>query len=673
MSVSSAAALAKDVAALLAGVSLLLAAAILWSQAGAVTAALAISAAAAAAGGVAAIAVAGLGGALGAPPLWIALAVAALFVALAFWSALTFGVRGLWLTSAAGLGAAFGAVLLILFARAGVAGAAGPLVALGLLALLGAGGLGAAAAAPEARARTAADLLRPPAWFDCAYGALGGTALGRGRCAFAPPVARTYLENTPALAPDTSPARQSFSDGEAGETRPLAAPDALADAPPPPTDLAEDAPPPDMGGRHATSAPLKVSAGPAPEVAAAQQEPQVSRDPGAVPTPPRTALAPNAAPSAPDQDAVASPDTAAAMGAVAVRAAYAAPPAQDGAPASQVGQVGGSDRRRSAFVCFPLLGAHAEQLCPDRRFDPGSVSVSWSAPGGRAAASVDSVECALDRSAVSHVSFVIGLPTDPNRRLSRGEGGGEAVRSGDALHLAMTRFLSAARAGVSLSELYLSAVFLNGSRLSGAWAGHDLGVERSDRLFSVTSGAQTLALLRRLKAEAGAAKPQVSAKELLDGLNASAQERPEPTSRATQAMTVLLLDAAAVETPNPDQIEAAARVARKAGGPLFVVALTEDGAAPEALSRLAEAAGGAAYGAGHLAGLTAALENVVLRARSFCAVRVSAPESFFEDGPVEIMVRRQMSDGCKLRQVAALSCGAAELRNEIETAPQAAE
>ncbi|MEL6318458.1 MAG: hypothetical protein AAFR16_12565, partial [Pseudomonadota bacterium] len=60
----------------------------------------------------------------------------------------------------------------------------------------------------------------------------------------------------------------------------------------------------------------------------------------------------------------------------------------------------------------------------------------------------------------------------------------------------------------------------------------------------------------------------------------------------------------------------------------------------------------------HAAALGAVLERVLTRARSFCALKVTAPASFFDDGAFEVRLRRRMTDGCRLEQVAQLACGA---------------
>ncbi len=124
------------------------------------------------------------------------LVLAALVLTGAFLGGHWFGVRGLWIAALSACGAALAWLLLWAFGRElpPPLGLAGPMAAFACLTFLSFGALGAltrAAAAPAAgsaeQPAALALLASPPAWFDCAYAALGGSAEAPGQCVLTPP------------------------------------------------------------------------------------------------------------------------------------------------------------------------------------------------------------------------------------------------------------------------------------------------------------------------------------------------------------------------------------------------------------------------------------------------------------------------------------------------------
>src|SRR5262249_54731200 len=154
----------------------------------------------------------------------------------------------------------------------------------------------------------------------------------------------------------------------------------------------------------------------------------------------------------------------------------------------------------SSFVCFPMLGALADRLCPDPQLNQTDVEVSWRAPGGDAFAAIDGLECFLDPTPPLYATLIVHLSADLAGMMPRAPGGGEGpmVRKSLSIYDMVTRLVGLARAGGrddASGGLYLSLFVANGSRLNSPWASQDFGPEMSDRLFDVASSAQTLALL----------------------------------------------------------------------------------------------------------------------------------------------------------------------------------
>lgn len=658
--------LGRDLAALAAGLSVLLAAAVLWTGTGVVSASLAASVALAAVGGVVTVALAGAISAVGVPWMWALAIISVLLAAAAFAAALGFGVRGLWFASMVFAGALCAGVLFTLFDRAGFSGPTGPLLTIAILCLVIAGGLGGAASLvdPDARkaktARNLAGLFTPPNWFDCAYAALGGSGENEGRCADAPPTMLAAApEPSTAITPDTHLliATEPADDARAPKQPPMPSAPALLAAASTETpdfshisdDMIKDAPQP--------ATPIDIAADPAAvvndDVPSDPEVPDQPREPAQVAA---AAMPEKGVRFEPveEQTRVLATATAASASAPIVDSAAVVPPRSH-------------DRRRTAHICFPLLNAYAEQLCPDRRANSDTIEVSWSVPGGKAVAGIGDVECKLDPTAPSQITLYFALPADPSRRISRGDGTGEAIPLSVALYEAATRLFVSARTGRNVNHFFLATYFPNGSRLASAWATHSFGVERSDRLFNASSSSQTLEMLRRLKLELHSSRETLAEDVFSNGVAEALKDRPKQfRDFFGQSMLVTLVDTRSASEPSAKSIGRLSRLSKREKTPLFVITLADDGEPPEAYKELAEATGGVAYGAGDLAALSHAFERVILRARSFCAVRVSAPTSFFDIGSAEVRVKRQLLDGCSLTQVATLSCEEAEIREFVD-------
>lgn len=720
MTLSSIIALLRDLSAILAAASAVGAALLLWSGAGA-SAGLAAGAACAALGGALGVSVIGALGLGGASPLTTALVVGGLCLAAAALGAHLSGARGLWLAVLGAGGVGLGVLISLAFARAGLMGPAGPLVALSACALLAAGALSASLVSAnrlEARAGApaAADLAvatAPPVWFEALYVQLSGGAPGARPPDLIASVSqgRSKPPGDGARADQTAraPAPGAPDAGDPLTPPPLETPPAaifgaplvgahhgapvLQKAPsPPPAPRASQVGPSALAADTGLRTPVAEGAfaqRPAqaePPVAAAA--PGLSRTAGPAPVAPdplqRVAPPPDAprlgkAPSPPS-----SPGPAAVMARMNERSiapAAAAAPGQtraqptlariarlDPAPAPPRAP---TERLRTQYVCFPLLGAQADRFCAARRgvdgrpqVQPSEVDVLWRGPDGAARGAVDDVSCFIDRGLANHVTLVVALPANPDAA-SAGDAD-QALTKGDVFYAAVAQLIGSARAQDDAHRLQVSAFFANGARLAGPWASHDFGAERADRLFDLQSSGQTLDLLRRMKHETQTPRRAADAAALSTAVVQASADRPRPSARPGQSLLVALVDGTLAVEPGEQHIEAMARAAHAADAPLFIVALTDGAPVAPGLEAAAEATGGLAYGAASLEELNAAIERVMLRAQGYCAVRVSAPPQLLSSGALELKVRRRLGDRCRFVQTARLNCGSAEIDSLFE-------
>lgn len=712
--------LARDAAAILALIFMGLTAALFWSGEDGIAGGLAASVAVMAAAGLATLAFYGLlSAATGLSMTPIGLALAALLLIGAFFGAHVYGARGLWVAGLSMVGAALAWGLLFVFSlRLGSAlGPAAPMVAFLALTLLSAAALGAAAraakpgtslavaeasAARPAGVMTAATRLlgAPPPWFDCAYAALGGAAADPAGCRLTPPAvasAPAWAESAPApsLAPTErrGPRLTASSRAEDPITPPRAlgapgAPDApltpASDAPrfdPAPSVPAAEPDAPDglTPPRNADRPAAPAAAEPAPpeappaeavEIAEAPEEASPQRDPAA---PAR--VAPPRQPGAPRLE----PRIAEGRPASAVAAFLpedAAPPRSPDAAATPGRFSGDADRTLSAFVCFPMTSVAADRLCPDQRFGVEDLEIAWRLPGGAARQNPAGVECYVDPEAPLHATVMAHLTGDLAGMMPRGPGletRGDAarLRKAEAVYEAATRLLSAARAegGEGAAETRLSLYLSGGSSLRGPWAEQSFGPERADRLFDLASISQSLTMLRRLREETQALRKTSVGPDLAAAIQEMIADRPSAPASARGApprdVVLLIVDSLSVETLSEAVAARLGGLLAEAGLTAMTVEIGPAGVTP-AMTRLAEASGGAAASAADAEGLFHALAAALDKARRFCAVRVVGPERFFTEGAVEISLRRRRTDGCALEQIATLSCDGLVLKERID-------
>ena len=130
-------------------------------------------------------------------------------------------------------------------------------------------------------------------------------------------------------------------------------------------------------------------------------------------------------------------------------------------------------------------------------------------------------------------------------------------------------------------------------------------------------------------------------------------------------MTIVFVDASLAATLAPDDVASLRAAVAAYGAPVFIVEL--GALAPsETMRDVVEPSNGAAYGARDAERLWEIIETSLQRARSFCAIGVTAPEAFFDSHALEVRLRRQMIDGCVLEQVAVLDCDGMRMEQRIE-------
>lgn len=653
----------------------------------------------------------------GARGLWLA-ALAAVGAALAW---------GLIAATQRGSGAAV-ATLLGLgppdSARAMAITAAAPAFLLAVFALLAFGALAAAHRAAQNGAATNTEMVAsgptrlgegarlafaaPPAWFDCLYATLGGAARDPALCVFTPPTVESDPQWARSEAPppaDPALAAAARAPDEPGDAAVARVPASLTMPADPavetpafaPLDPAEGAPPPSETA--SISAPASPDAAGPPDVS---QEARVSDTPEGAPEADATApttlstppLAASLAPEADSQaDAQAGGGAAAEIGDTAPQPIEAPPgvsvadmgdlvqPTADGAVA--LASAGLGERRRSEFVCFSMMTVEPERLCRDQALSLADFSVTWREPGGEATAPPESVECFYDPRLPLHASLFVHLSGELAEPMARAAAADAArIRKADAIYEMVTRLVGGVRASAAdrgaqgaeaLAEdrLDLSLHIANGSDLLSPWAAQDFGRDRRDPIFNLRSSGQTLALLRRLKTETQAVRRGADGPPLAETLEAALASRPaapawrtEAAGSGRQGAFIVVADAAAAETLSEEEAARLAGAFRAAGAPIvfLVVGAVER---PAGAQRLAADTGGVSAATASLDGLSDALSAALERLRSFCALKVTAPESFFDAGEFEISLRRRLTDGCVAEQIAVRRCDGLEMRERL--------
>ncbi|MEL6977662.1 MAG: hypothetical protein AAGM38_03160, partial [Pseudomonadota bacterium] len=324
------------------------------------------------------------------------------------------------------------------------------------------------------------------------------------------------------------------------------------------------------------------------------------------------------------------------------------------------------DRARTAFVCFPMTSLAADRLCPDQRFSVDDLSIAWRLPGGEAVGAPEGVSCSVDRELGLHATLMVNL----SGHLASPLAGAQSKRKIDALYDAAARLVGLARGGAEDDGATRMSLYIaGGSPLLSPWAERAFGPGKADRLFDLGSSGQSLALLRRLKADALELSPNAPTLDFLAALQAMAADRPQPSAgegmaRSTSA-AFLVTDALAVADVGERVAAAAGDALAAAGLPAMVIEIGPGGPSP-AMTRLAEASGGTAFAAEDAAALSAVLRSAFHRMRRFCAVQVTAPERFFTEGAVELSLRRRMTDGCSLEQMVSVSCEGLSLQERID-------
>ncbi|MEO1292588.1 MAG: hypothetical protein AAFV62_07140, partial [Pseudomonadota bacterium] len=139
----------------------------------------------------------------------------------------------------------------------------------------------------------------------------------------------------------------------------------------------------------------------------------------------------------------------------------------------------------------------------------------------------------------------------------------------------------------------------------------------------------------------------------------------EDGGKAKQRVAVLFTDVSAGRLP-VGTADTLREGFEKAGLSLIAIEIGEGRADPE-LAALAEATGGQAIPVRDLGAFGGVVERLLSRAHRFCALRVTAPRSFFDAGPMSVTLERPQLSGCRLRQVATLSCEGVSMRQRIST------
>lgn len=700
MSFFTAVSFARDaVAAALAASAVLAAFLSIYGVAG-LTSGLAASLATIAASGLATVALYGLAALLGETPAaiapWVAGAAAVLAIALGGYA---FGVRGLWLGGLVALGVGFGAAAAWSFGgRAeGWFGAAAPAMAVALMGLVTTAALGATlqnaarhpAYGPEAKrafwrpARHA--FATPPDWFDCAFAALGAGAVRPGLCPFNPPEVDS--------APVWSVAAPSYRNADRKLAR-ATAPDL-----PQSSDAADPSPTPAVA--FAPAAPSIET--PDFDAIIGQEEDVAPATPGALSGAlsggaARMAALGAAAPGAgfdtgsADAPAGAGPQFGPSPAALSGDAARgdAAPPIAGAAPTDGVGPgriaaltaptdasftsaptAAAAEASRTEYICFPLGGVLAEQLCPDARIGPRDVEVAWRSEGGAAFAAVEGVSCFVDDAKRLEAAFLIDLSAALEEPFDRGSDPAYGkIGKAEAVYTAFTRLIGGRRAaqrGVGLEPgagLTMSAYMAGGDALRGPWATIDHGVGKADRAFDVGSSGQTLALLRRLRQETQSLSGARDGAAFRDDLAAMLESAPRSAGGARPPIAIAVLDAAVSASLSEADAAALEHDIAAFGAPVFFIELGARGAS-DRLRRLADPVGGAAFAAPNADRVLDTVERVLQRAQSFCAIGVTAPAALFDERAAEVRLRRRMSDGCQLEQIAVLDCGSLSFDQRI--------
>ena len=309
----------------------------------------------------------------------------------------------------------------------------------------------------------------------------------------------------------------------------------------------------------------------------------------------------------------------------------------------------------------------ADRLCPDQTFGPDDLGVRWLMRGGEAIDAPDSVDCAVDRELDLHVTLFVNLSGDlaaPFPALA--QDAGLKLRKAEAVYDAATRVIGGLRGDVETGGRTLMSLYVAGaSSLQSPWAEQSFSPDRVDRLFDVSSSGQALGLMRRLKSDTQAVRKNTAARDLAAELEAMLEARPDMGEGRRRSLAILATDALAAELL-PE--EAAARVGAQfaAKGVPIIAIETGPGAPSKALTPLAERSGGAAFSAGDAETLYRRMSEALDQGRRFCAVRVTAPDRFFREGELQLRLRRRMTDGCALEQIATISCDALRFEERIK-------
>ncbi|MBX2856860.1 MAG: hypothetical protein KTR21_17870 [Rhodobacteraceae bacterium] len=588
-----------------------------------------------------------------------------------------FGARGLWVGCLVVIGVGSAALFLWAFGGrlSGWFGAAAPAAAYAAVAVVLASSLAATArsagvATATAQPRSAQALFStPPEWFDCAYSQLRDRAEESGFCTSNPPEVaasppwRKSLP-TPRLT-DAAPERPlAPNPGEWIAPRRPARPTVSATPEQPAVDTPnfeaiigqeqEDVAPPQpaaLGARRAAEAAAFAAtetATDSPDPAA--QAPSPSLEPSAISRLSASEEGPKVSPafgSAPTPGAVSEP---------------MAPEDRDALSAESASILSENERLRTEFICFPIVGVLAEQLCPDRRLSISDVEVAWRSAGGAATGAAKQLDCFVEPDRALALSLIIDMTSalqEPLDRINR-----DSSNKGDGVYDAMTRLIGSVRASAESGRTSLSLYLSSPSPLRSPWVTQSFGDQRSDRVFDIRSSVQTLSLLRRFKSGLQNLRPGAPQRPLVETLLDALRTRPDVSVNAAQPLLLAFADQRAVADLTKSDIERLREALEDVDAPVFMVEL--GAIAPSGVMReLVEPTGGAAFGARSGAALGDIIERAVSRARSFCAVGVEAPESFFRDNILQVSLRRRMSDGCELHQIATLDCDRVRMDQRI--------
>ncbi|MCI4662590.1 MAG: hypothetical protein MRY63_12315 [Neomegalonema sp.] len=566
-------------------------------------------------------------------------------------------------------------------------------------------------AALQSWRRAGTYLTVPPGWFDCRYAALGLPAVNPGLCASNPPQIASAPDWSTSASPETDTDQTLAAlQGEAAEPAANAGSGANGPSSPAPDQIE----PP----QHLPQAPQAAPspAAPAietPDFATVLADNTVEqRDPSplsasALET--ADAVLPDATPAPLPQVGAPQPDESiAALGLPSEEAAPQAlsPDAAsplvggDGVPPEPQGEDGpqlaaliteAAEASRTEFVCFPMLGPAADALCADQALTVADFDVSWLGAGAddqRASGVLERLSCYYDPALAVHLSVLVNLSADLAGTIPRSESPAAGnVRRADAIYEMVTRLISGFRnaasrtistdlptgdvpGGAQMPKASMSMYFAGGSSLRSPWASKEYGAGQIDRLFDLASDTHAFAMLKRMREEMRSVKLSTQAPPMVRSLSRLLEGRPstqpgsEPAGRHQQ-VALLLTDRSAVDLPTGTAEQLAPQY-EAAGVMLYAVTLGETAPDPE-LASLSHATGGQVFAVKDLESFAKVMDGMSRWTQSFCALRVTAPSFAFDLGGLSVTLERAQKDGCRLRQVATLSCEGVSMKRRLSS------